>query len=114
MKSFLVSFFILLSVSASANTLFCEGNLEKIRVAVWQGIYAKPTWHDDFVQVCALDGSWKGVPAEACKFWASSLQTALYTGHAVEFQYKNSSVTTCDAMEPWDKALAPSSIYFLK
>jgi len=107
---------IILSVMAmnviAESSPSCEGKVENINVHSSNGIYLKGDWNTDKQRICALDGSVNGISQEVCKFWASALQTALYTGKSVAVTYYNIAAADCASLPANNSAPSPSGIYF--
>jgi hypothetical protein len=109
-KSLIVAVLLCASPVLTAATFDCSGVVEKVAAHMNKGVYVKGPWNIEKQRICNLDGTWNSIPAETCKYWASALQTAMYTGKRVLISYTNVTPASCAALPDNSSAPAPSQI----
>ena len=104
-----------MSFNLEAADLYCEGAIDNVRVTQYGSVYFEAGWTPNEIspKVCDLGASYNNVTSETCKFWTSSLQTALYTRNYVKFRFAQSEYTDCATIPHGGSAPQIHSIYFL-
>jgi hypothetical protein len=119
MKSLIVKIALFSSLLASYNVtaavyLYCEGTIENVSVGNWHGVYIKPSWHEEGIRICDVDGGWSTAPKAVCDVWLPGLQTAVHLNSTVKFRWADAGVTDCSELPAFSTGKSPDSIYFLK
>lgn len=95
--------------SVAGADAYCSDAKPPLRLLTYHdgGVLLLTEWRGDFIQICNLDQSWKGVPPSVCFAWMSKIASAINSGKAVGIYYGGVSGDACKTISPYGSAPAP-------
>ena len=91
---------------AHSAVIYCYGKAERVYISRGSSVVAFMSFRRDYLQVCQLDNSWKGVSTETCKSWYAMLQSAYLAKSEMIVQYSDPTATSCDTIPTYGSAPA--------
>lgn len=102
-----------LSGFAAAGTLQCDGKITDVRVWSDGSVMVKPTWRNDWVNVCRVNVFSNNIDPATCKALYTAAITAMQIKTDTTMYYGNTTAATCAAMPTLQQA-SPLSEFWLK
>lgn len=107
---------LLLVVSMTLSTpayadAYCGSDAPPQRLLTYRdgSVLVRTAWRDDFIAICNLTTTWKGVAPNACFAWMSKIAGAISANKKVRFYYEGSNLTDsyCASVPTYWQAPAP-------
>lgn len=102
-----------ISSLAHAATLQCDGKITDVRVWSDGSVMVKPTWRNDWVNVCRVNVFSNNIDPATCKALYTAAITAMQIKTDTTMYYGNTTAATCAAMPTLQQA-SPLSEFWLK
>lgn len=110
-KSFLSLLAAIALVSLATHSYasqWCTGQVQSVLVGYGGNVEVLATFRSDWLMVCSLGGTWKGVPADTCKAWLGVLTTLRVSHDNVLVAYFDD--TPCSSIASYESAPAPAYV----
>jgi hypothetical protein len=95
-------------LASSAATLTCTGTIDQVRMHADGSVQVLPSWRGDWINLCNVYSSWKGVPNTVCPRLHTAALTAQTTQGITTTYYASSAAAACNAMALGTNADAPT------
>jgi hypothetical protein len=101
-----------LATPAFADTI-CGGDAPVQRVLTYSdgSVLLLTSWRNDYLQICNLNSTWKGVSTGTCFAWMSQISSALAFNKPTGFYYAGVDATFCKSAPTYGNAPVPVYIY---
>lgn len=98
--------------SVAGADAYCSNGKPPLRILTYHdgGVLLLTDWRGDFVQICNLDQSWKGVPPSVCFAWMSKITSAINSGKGVGIWYNGVPSDFCKSVPVYGDAPAAAYI----
>ncbi|WP_158703071.1 hypothetical protein [Allosphingosinicella vermicomposti] len=113
MKKFLkhmVGIACLSLATPAAAEVYCSGYVRSAFTDGGGNVVVSPEWHPDWLQICNLNESWKGISPQICWSWFSQIQNGMANNQTNYFYYALPSQTACNSLPTYGQAPAPGYI----
>lgn len=97
---------LIVCFSTSAHALvFCRGAVTGVYVDNYGGVLIAGGFSPNWIQICNVTTSWKGVAPETCESWVALATTLQVTQQLATLRYADG--VTCDSLPAYGGAPAP-------
>jgi len=98
------------SLCGVAHAGVCYGTVGAIYVDSSNNVLIRPSFRNDWLQICDLVDSWNGIDPVTCKSWLALATTLRVTQEQIVISYSTS--TACDALPTYAGAPPPGYIMY--
>lgn len=109
MKNILLGFILCISVSVSAENLYCGGKISSVYISATADLVVKGDWRGDWTKLCNLKSD-PLVDVVTCSLWASYAASAFQNNASVLLLY-STSISQCALLPTYTSS--PTPIYFM-
>src|SRR5262245_49727586 len=102
---------LLTFATATHASSWCTGKITSILTDASGNVYVIPSFRADWIQICSITATWKGVTLDVCKSWLGTV-TALRLTQETTTLYYNEDLT-CNSMANYGNSPAPGYIAIL-
>ena len=108
MKKFVCALALALSLPAYGAPQWCTGRIAHYLTWANGDVSMLPTWRQDYVTICNLQSSYKGVEPSVCVSWFALLQSAVTSGRISYTHYQDAPA--CNAIPTYGNAPTPAYV----
>lgn len=94
---------------AFAANIFCSGSVDTLYVSSTGDVIFRPSYRNDYTEVCNVHGTWQDVSTETCFTWCGTLMAAKTHAKQVTLMYSTSTYT-CATLPTYASAIRPSYV----
>lgn len=88
--------------------MYCANSVTRILTYANGSVLVLTPWRGDFIQICNLNESWKGVHPSVCFAWMSKITNAVIESKSVGFWYHGpEGQPACSILPTYSSAPAP-------
>ena len=114
-KSAPVKFVLLAGISllfsAESRATHCYGTISALYVDAASNVFIRPSFRDNWLQICNSLSAWNGIDPGTCKVWISLATTLRVTKEQAVIWYPNDAVV-CNTLPTYGEAPAPGYLMY--
>lgn len=104
MLAFVVAVPVARAADSAPPTLFCKGTIDALLVGAHGDVHVRPSWRQNWIELCNVDTPWLGISTKTCSVWVSELMTAHTTRKLTTIRYDGTGILSCDVIPPYENA----------